>query len=1073
MLTTPTSPVNGPAPALVAANRKEQALWLLEQLVPASAVNNLSIVFTAEGTLGEWEIQQALDALLARHDILRTVFYGTAAGLVKQVVPADRFTVELESRAIDGTDGNDGTDRNDGTDGTDGNAVDAEIDAVVRRPFAFDGQPLVRAAHLQGPDGDVVCIVVHHIVFDTISSAILLQEFIEAYEAVSAGLGIPDSLLEVQRPLRSAPYEEASLAYWREHLKGFDPSALGLACGTEDVPEPTLTGDYVLHSLTPEAHEAVRRLQRELRAPEAVILLAAYYLLLARHGAGPDLVVGSPVNVRGPQAPRAIGYHVNTLPLRAHVDLAAGFGDLTARARDAFFGAMTHTDVPVDALLPEVQHTGATWRNTVFRHLFNYVPDAGPEHFEIDGTPARRLLVENGHSKFDLEFFFFSSPEEIRIRGVFYTEILSRTDTELLLERYDALLVALGADPERPMGEIPVHGARDTAVIAAANATAREVTPATLLESVARGVRTAPEAPAVVSGDREASYGALWAAALADRDRLTAAGVTPGSVVAVAGRRGPELAAAVLGTWLAGAAYVALDPDHPARRIAYLLQDSGATAVLAADGVDVEAAPGVPVLAMATAGATTAVPRDEDLAAVPGPDDTAFLIYTSGSTGQPKGTVITHAGVTNVIAHFAGELRAAPGETTLWLTTFTFDISSVELFLPLVSGGRVAVAPDTARTDGEALREILTRYGVDIIQATPTTWRIIVDAAGDLLGGRRALTGGEPLPPALARKITAAGCELRNAYAPSETTVYSTSGLVPDGTDRVDIGVPIANTVAFVADDAGRELPVGVRGELCVAGRGVAAGYHNRPELTAERFAVHPVHGRYYRTGDLACWLPTGALELHGRVDRQVKVRGNRIELGEVEAVLLEHPDVSGAAVVVDDAPSGPALVAFLVPEDGADPHGLAGRLWQHARAALPGAAVPQEYETVDAFPTTVSQKTDHLALTRLAGERRTARTAEGPGTEESDEVVAGLVGLWRELLHRSDIDAGANFFAHGGHSLLGAQLVQRIESRFHVTVRMVDLYNDATPKGIAARVRAAQAATRAQAGAEATEGAA
>ena len=1038
MLTTPTLPVNGPAPSLVAANRKEQALWLLEQLVPDSAVNNLSIVFTAQGALGEWEIQQTLDALLRRHDILRTVFYGTAAGLVKQIVPAERFTVPVTAREI-------------GQD-----AVEAEIDAAVRRPFAFDGQPLVRAAHLQTPDGDVLCLVVHHIIFDTISSAILLEEFVQAYEAVSAGLGIPDALRETQPPLRPAPYEEASLAYWREHLKGFDPSTLGLDCGTEDVPEPTLTGDYVLHSLSPQAHEAVRRLQRELRAPEAVILLAAYYLLLARHGAGPDLVVGSPVNVRGPQAPRAVGYHVNTLPLRARVDLSAGFRELTAQAREAFFGAMTHTDVPVDALLPEVQHTGATWRNTVFRHLFNYVPDAGPEHFEIDGIPARRLLVENGHSKFDLEFFFFSSPQEIKIRGVFYTEILGRSDTEFLLERYDAVLTALGEDPDRPMGEVPVHSARDTAVITAANATAHEVAPATLLEAVARSARTAPGAPAVVTDDRETSYGALWAAALANRDRLSTAGVAPGGIVAVAGRRGPELAAAVLGTWLAGAAYVALDPDHPARRIAYLLEDSGATAVLAAPGTDVAAAPGVRVLPMAQTTTTGAVPADEDLAAVPDPDATAFLIYTSGSTGQPKGTVITHRGAANVIAHFAGELRAAPGETTLWLTTFTFDISSLELFLPLVSGGRVAVAPDAARTDGETLRSLLTRHHVDIIQATPTTWRLIAEAADDLLPGRRALTGGEPLPPALARKITAAGCELRNAYAPSETTIYSTCGLVPAAATRVDIGVPIGNTAAFVADDAGRELPVGVRGELCIAGHGVAAGYHHRPELTAERFAVHPVHGRHYRTGDLACWLPDGTLELHGRVDRQVKVRGNRIELGEVEAVLLEHPDVSGAAVVVDDAPSGPALVAFLVPGEGADPADFAGRLWQHARAALPGAAVPQEYLTVDAFPTTVSQKTDHLALTRLAAQRRTERADGAAAGEDSDELVAGLGTLWRELLQRSDIDATSNFFAHGGHSLLGAQLVQRVESRFGVAVRMVDLYNDATPRGIAARIRAA-----------------
>ncbi|MFD7033803.1 amino acid adenylation domain-containing protein [Streptomyces sp. NPDC059917] len=1052
MLTIPNTPVNGPVPAaLIAANRKEQALWLLEQLVPSGAVNNLSIVFTVEGALGEWEVQETLDALLRRHDTLRTVFYGTEAGLVKRVVPAEHFTVTLETRESAPQD------------------VAAEIDAAVRRPFAFDGQPLVRAVQLQGSDGDVLCLVVHHIVFDTVSSAILLEEFTEVYEAVSAGLGVPDALLEVQPVLRSAPYEEASLEYWRAHLKDFDPSGLGLSCGTEDVPEPTLTGDYVLHSLSPAAHEAVRRLQQDVRAPEAVVLLAAYYLLLARHGAGPDIVVGSPVNVRGPKAPRAMGYHVNTLPLRSRVDFGAGFRDLAGQAREAFFGAMTHTDVPVDALLPEVRHTGATWRNTVFRHLFNYVPDAGREHFELDGMPARRLLVENGHSKFDLEFFFFSSPEEIKIRGVFYTEILSRTDTEFLLERYDALLVALGEDPDRPMGEVPVFSARDTAVVAANNDTARAHGSATLLEAVARSARATPGAVAVAEADRETSYGRLWAAALANRDLLTAAGTRPGDVVALAGRRGPELAAAVLGSWLAGAAYVALDPDHPAQRTAYLLEDSGATAVLVAPGVDIAVGAGTHVRDMASVGeeAGTAVPGPGQLDAPAAPGATAFLIYTSGSTGKPKGTVITHAGAANVIAHFADELSATAADTTLWLTTFTFDISSLELFLPLVTGGRVAVAPDTARTDGEALREVLGHHRPGILQATPTTWRLIADAAADRLAGVRGLTGGEPLPPALARRITAAGVELRNAYAPSETTIYSTSGLVPADVTRVGIGTPLSNTQVFITDGAGRELPVGVRGELCVAGHGVAAGYHRRPELTAERFAEHPVLGRYYRTGDLACWLPDGGIELHGRVDRQVKVRGNRIELGEVESVLLEHPDVAGAAVVVDDTPSGPALVAFLVPREGALPDGdgpggrgrdFAARLWEHARATLPGAAIPQEYLTVDAFPTTVSQKTDYLELGRLAARRRAERAEGGGATADGgDELTTGLIGLWCDLLNRSDLDSGSNFFAHGGHSLLGAQLVQRVESTFDATVRMVDLYNDPTPAGLAAQIRKQQ----------------
>ncbi|MFD7559314.1 amino acid adenylation domain-containing protein [Streptomyces sp. NPDC059835] len=1047
MLTSAHTPGNGPAPAvLTAAARKEQALWLLEKLVPSGAVNNLSVVFTTEEPLGEWELQQTLDALLRRHEALRTVFHGTDGGLVRQSVPADRFTATVSTMEVAA------------------GGAEAAVDALVARPFTFDGQPLLRAGHLQGPDGDVFCLVVHHIVFDTVSAAILLDEFVRIYEAVAAGLDIPEELAAPQPALRTAAYTDESLAYWREHLNGFDPSALGLDCGTEDRPDPTLTGDSVLHTLSDGAREAVRRLQREVRAPEAVVLLAAYYLLLARHGAGPDLVVGSPANVRPADAAGAIGYHVNTLPLRARVDLDAGFRELAAQSREAFFGAITHADVPVDVLLPEIEHTGATWRNTVFRHLFNYVPNAGPTTFEIDGNPARRLLVENGYSKFDLEFFFLSSPEEIRVRGVFYTEVLSRSDTESMLERYDALLVALGADPDRPLGEIPLAGPRDRAVIDAANATATEVTPATLLEAIAATVAATPDAVAVEHGEHTTTYRQLWDTALADRDLLRTAGARPGDTVALAARRGPQLAAAVLGAWLAGAAYLALDPDHPAQRTAYLLEDSGAAVVLAAPGIDVAAGADVRVEPMAAVapvrGAQDADRTGEEPVAFPdafpGADDTAFLIYTSGSTGKPKGTIITHRGAANVIDHFRGELGAGADDVTLWLTTFTFDISALELFLPLVTGGRIAVAPDAARSDGQALLEVLERHDAGIIQATPTTWRLIADKAGHRLAGRRGVTGGEPMPPALARRITAAGCTLRNAYAPSETTIYSTCGTVPEGATAIDIGRPMNNTRAFVTDGAGRELPVGVRGELCIAGTGVALGYHGRPELTVERFATHPEHGRFYRTGDLACWLPDGRLELHGRVDRQVKLRGNRIELGEVEAVLLEHPQVHGVAVVVDqEAPGGPLLVAFVQPTEDTAPAALADLLWEHARAGLPGAAVPQEFLAIDAFPTTVSQKTDYLALGRLAAARRTERTEGTSGTSyEGDELIAALVTLWQQLLERTDVDADANFFAHGGHSLLGAQLVQKVEETTGTTLAMADLYADPTPARLAARIR-------------------
>ncbi|MFF4402803.1 amino acid adenylation domain-containing protein [Streptomyces sp. NPDC001480] len=1029
------------APSPLLASRKEQALWLLEKLVPDSGVNNLSVAFQADGRLGGWELQDTVDRLMKRHEALRTVFHAGPGGLVKQALHPDAMRVPVETHEVEPA------------------YLEEEVGAFIRRPFTLDGTPLVRAAHFRTDDGDAFCLAVHHIVFDTISSAILLEEFATLYDAAAAGLEPPAELDRQESARREPRPKDASLAYWREQLRDFDPAGMDLWCGTPDIPEPTLIGGRTTHVLSDAARDAVRRLQKQLRAPEAVVLLAAYCLLLARHGAGPDVVVGSPVNVRGPRDQRAIGYHVNALPLRVRVDLTAGFDRLVAQAREVFFGALQHTDVPVDVLVPELRTDGGSWRNSVFRHLFNYVPDSGTPVFETAGLTARRLLVENGYSKFDLEFFFLSSPEALKIRAVYYEEVLREAEAEALLRRFDALLTDLGTDPLRPVGKVCVWSEQDREVVAAANATTRPLVPETLLEAVHARVTAVPDAVAVEAGDRRVTYRQLWRAAVAVRDTLRSTGAGRGDVVALAASRSPELAAAALGVWLAGAAYLPLDPDHPEKRLAYLLEDSQTRAVLAAPGVTVPAAD-VPVLPLVPVEDAPATTDEETEPTAPRPEDCAFLIYTSGSTGRPKGTIISHRGAANVMAHFTQELGAGPDTVTVWLTTFTFDISALELYLPLVNGGRLVVAPDAARTDGSILRDLVERHGVNVVQATPTTWRLVV--ADDTVGtftGCRAVSGGEPLPPALARRIAAAGFELRNAYAPSETTIYSTCGTVAADAAQVDIGRPMANTVAFIADPDGRELPVGVRGELCIAGTGVALGYFNRPELTAERFGDHPELGRFYRTGDLAAWRPDGRLELSGRVDRQVKVRGNRIELGEVEAVLLDHPLVRGVGVVVvDDALGNATLVAFVEgPAETAQDEDIAERLWEHAHAVLPLAAVPQEFHVVEALPTTVNQKVDYLALARLAGEKRATRAEqEGAGMSDTyeDELVGRLVGLWRRVLGRADVHARSNFFANGGHSLTGAQLVQLVEEATDVKVKLADLFAQPTPAGFAALLR-------------------
>ena len=1027
------------APLPIAASAKEEALWLLDAMVPGSAVNNLSLAFELEGTLSPTALEQALAVLLRRHEALRTVFRAVRGQLEKTVTEPGCARIPLELFG-----------------------ADADPAGFVARAFAFDGSPLIRAGLFRRPSGDVFCLVAHHLIFDARSGAVLLPELVAAYEAIEAEGRAPATLrVAVPRPAEPAPSPEG-VAYWKRRLAGLDPASTILGCGRPEGAAPDLAGDRILHPLSAQSTTAVRDLAKQLRAPEAVLLLAAYLLLLEGHGAGPDLVVGSPVNVRPREAADSIGYLINVLPLRVGLDRRMSGRELVRTVREVFLDALAHADVPVDGLAELQPRAGGSWRRMLFQHLFNYTADVTTGEFTVCERTARPLPLENGCSKFDLEFFVLSDAADIRIRAVFRPQVLDRPDVSRMLERYEALILELAAAPDRPLHELTGWSARDRAVIDAANETAGPVHPVTVLDGFAAHAAARPRATAIVDegggpGPDAVDYRCLWDSAAAAAARLAEAGVGDGDVVVVAGRRGAATAAAVLGIWLAGATYLPVDPRLPAERRAYHLSDSAAVLVLTDSPEAFALGDGPPVLPLpplaAPGGAGPLPPVLTD------PESCAYLMYTSGSTGLPKGTLVSHRSLANLCAHFAEELRLRATDAALWLTAFTFDISGLELFTPLLAGGRVITAPDEARADGRVLSGLLERHPGAVVQATPTTWRLVLDRTAPLLAGRRVLCGGEPAPESLVRGLLATGCELHHVYGPTETTIWSTSQIVPPDSDGpLCIGGPIRNTRVAVLGADGRDLPVGLRGELAIAGAGVALGYLGRPELTAERFVEHPRHGRSYRTGDLARWRADGTVELLGRADRQIKLRGHRIELGEVESAVLRHPDVKAAAVVVAGDRSGDGrLVAFVEAGrgDATDPGcALAESLASFARDALPQAARPQEYVVLAALPTNSSAKVDYPALTRLADELRgAARTqTDVPVGAAVRDLVDTLTMLWRDLLERRDAAADTDFFEAGGHSLLGALLVQRIQEATGLEVPLAALFADPTPLRLAER---------------------
>ncbi|WP_433330216.1 amino acid adenylation domain-containing protein [Spirillospora sp. CA-294931] len=1028
-----------PAEPLRPLGDTQHAFWILEQLAPDSGVSNLCIAFRTVEALRWWPLQSAVQQLLRRHPALRLRFPELNGVPVQHLTAPEDAQIKLATRA------------------TSEEKLVADLQEFLDAPFDLGGDFPVRVGHFTLPDGaSVVCLVAHHIVIDGTSLQILVEELSGLYGdlaergEISAELAGTAPLL-----LEPEPSPEAT-RYWLDHLDGVRPEAMALP-GTRPAPaRPTFAGRTRTWEMTPEARAAMEALRRELRVTDNLVLMSAFYLTLARHGAGPDLVVGVPVDTRRPATQKQVGYGVSTLPIRVRVDPDESFRVLAHRVGEAFFGGLEQTGATAEVVITERGHGTSDWRVPLFRHIYNHRPWTD-ERIRFGGQMPEYVKDIFDRSRVDMQFVAVPKPEEILLRVSYSTEVHDDEDMVAFVARLQALLERAAADPDRPVGELEFASGPERAVLDAANGTDRDWgAPETLAEAIA--ARTGAET-AVVDGELRLSYHDLLARAVAIRDALRSRGVRRGDIVALALGRSASLASAVLGVWAAGASYLPLDAHHPAMRLAYQVEDADARLVLVADEGTAHSA--------WSGGRSVVAVRDlppGDTATLldqgpPDPGDTAYVIYTSGSTGRPKGVAVTHGNLANLVRDFADRLPVEASAGVLWSTTPAFDISALELFLPLLTGGRLVVASDEAQLRPRVFLDLIRDQDVSVVQATPTAWRMTVPEVDGELAGRTVLCGGEPMPATLARDLLARGCRLFNVYGPTETTIWSTAAeLSGSPEDPVPIGRPLANTRVFVLDARGQELPPGVPGELCIAGAGVAVGYLGRPELTAERFGTHPRHGRFYRTGDLARLRHDGTLEMLGRSDRQVKLRGHRIELGEVEAALHEHHKVRLAAVTLaGDPQTDGRLVAFVQPDTGTGGQGtLRDELWRHARTRLPDYAVPSAIVVVDRIPITPNGKIAYRELLETAAPQHAAPAVATGG---DPELTERLVGLWRETLGRPELGAHDNFFLNGGHSILAVGLTTRLEEITGDPVAVPVIFQYPTPAELSAHLAAPGAA--------------
>src|ERR1051326_6176190 len=999
-------------------------LWLLDQLEPGGITYSIPSLLRLKGDLNISVLEQSLSEIMRRHEVLRTHLVSVGGMPVQQIAPLQEFKISL----VDLKDLSEPARQSE-------LARLASLDAA--QPFDLTKAPLMRATLVTlMPDEHVLLFNVHHIVFDGWSIGVFVRELSVIYRAFLKGDPSPLPELPIQyadfavwqRQRMEGEVFHAQLDYWKAKLSGSLP-VLELP---SDRPRPATqayNGGNVFSTLSKRLTNSLKVLSQQEGVTPFVTLLAAFLILLLRYTGQDDIVVGTPIaNRNEPDIEVLIGFFVNMLPLRTNLSGNPTFRELLRRVQDTALGAYAHQDLPFEKLVEELKPQRDLSHTPVFQIMFSLL-NAPIQPLELPGVAPSRLECREGAAKFDLSLFMEETDERLTAWFQYNSDLFDEITIERMAGHFRTLLESIIVGPSQRLLELPMlthveqlqlfHEWNDTRVDCQDDPSLHE-----LFE---RQAALTPDATAVECGDRRLTYSELDVRSNQLAAHLQALGVAPDVLVAVCVERSVELVVALLGVLKAGGAYVPLDAAYPADRIRFIIEDARSPVLLTQEHVASHKA--------GNRAKIICLDRDwpeiakESSLSPPRPataSDLAYVIYTSGSTGRPKGVKIEHRALVNCLRSMQREPGFATDDVLLAVTTFSFDIAGLELFLPLINGGKVIVATRSAVVDGEALKKQLLEDNVTVMQATPATWRLLLAAGWEGKADLKLLCGGEPLPPELVEELLPRCAELWNMYGPTETTVWSTCTRVTSSKE-IHIGRPIANTEIYILDPDLRPVPVGVAGELCISGEGWARGYLNLPELTAEKFARHPLKSgaRLYRTGDLAKYRPDGNIICLGRLDSQVKMRGFRVELGEIESVLSEYPGVGQVVVVLrEDNPGDQRLVAYLVQSSRDRATHAELRAW--VRAKLPEYMTPADFVIMDAPPLTPNGKIDRKALPAPAPERfEFASAMAGP----RDALEQQLGGIWENIL-RVRVRPSDNFFDLGGHSLMAVRLFSEIQKR-------------------------------------------
>ena len=1051
-------------PAQCCTSWAQQRMWVINQMDGANTAYHLEFAWRLQGSLDPEALQGALDTIVRRHEILRTIFVDTDGYPSQVIAPEGHFSLSR-------------LDLSGGPDEVRETQLHAQKMQEVREPLDLSTGPLIRGRLIRlRAHEHVLLITMHHIISDFWSGGVFLRELAELYASYHDRRGNPLPPLPIQyadyaqwqREWLQGERLDKQLQYWRTHLEGAAPE-LKLPTDRPRPPFQSYRGGNFELVLNATLTARLRALAQRHDVTLFMVLYAAWAILMSRLSGQQDVVTGTPIaNRQRQELEPLIGFFVNTLALRVNVEEQLTIREFLQRVKEVTLGAYEHQDIPFERIVTALQPERTPSRNPIFQVIFG-LQNAPRKDIQLPELTITREDTTYESAMFDLQVLVRERGEEIAGIVVYASDLFDRETVIHWMSCFKVLLTALANEDAARVGELALLSESERQrILYSFNATQTASVGATLIHrSFEEQAQRTPLAVAAIYGESQMTYAELDRKANQLARYLSTCGIGPDRLVGLCAERGLVMIVGILGILKAGGAYLPLDPAYPAERLQYMLEDASPQVVLVQKTL----------MGLMSQARSRVVGLDEelwelvprDLPSRPSaereqrPEDLVYVIYTSGSTGRPKGTAMTHRAMANLMGWHREGLGEVEGQRVLQFAASSFDVAFQEIFSTLCAGGTLVLLDEWTRRDARALTDLLIRRSIQRLFVPPLMLQSLADhcrTAGLVPESLRdVITAGEQLrisPEIIGLLSQLPRCRLHNHYGPTETHVV-TALTLPEGQperwpDLPTIGRPIANTAIYILDARRQPVPIGVVGEIFIGGIGVARGYLGRPEMTEQRFLPDPFvtegQPRMYRTGDLARWRADGTIEYLGRNDDQVKIRGFRIELGEIETQLSKHDAIKDVVVVArEETPGEKRLVAYITQQTPQGP-GIE-ELRTHLKARLPEHMIPSAFVTLERLPMTPSGKVDRRTLPAPPADAYVTQRYESPqgDTEEA------LAQLWRTLLRVERVGRHDNFFELGGHSLLAAKMIAKTSERFAVPLSLVMVFQYPTVQQLAAAV--------------------